>query len=125
MSSTPPGAPTTPPDDKVAKELAILRVQIGYLITKVEVSTAQAEAVNDRMELRIQAAERLNAGQRSISDTLFKTAMALSTARAIHLMAPKPAQVLALAVGACVGCYAATMTWLALHPATHVAALLP
>jgi hypothetical protein len=105
-------------------EMTMVHTRLGFLITKVEVIGAQAEFVGDRMEARMVAAENLHRAQRSISDTLFKAAVALSTARVVQLLAPSPAKLVSLAVGAAVGCFSANLVWMALHSVPHALAML-
>ena len=106
---------------EIKEQLAGVQLQLQHMATKVEVTGAQCEAVNDRMERRMFAAEQLVKRQQSVADKLFQGYMAMATAKAKALIAPTLMRLGALTGGALLGGFAATWLWWTLHTTARVA----
>lgn len=109
--------------DALRAELTALHSRVAYLTTKVEVTAAQSEAVNDRQEGRMRAAEALIKSQMGVSQKLFQAAVSLAVTRAWSALAPTPARIAAIVMGAGIGGYVATWMWMLSHPAVRMAML--
>jgi hypothetical protein len=92
-----------------------IHARIDHLSIKVQVTSDQAAAAEARQEARVRAVEGLERGLRATARTLSDAVARFAVVRAVAMLAPRPAQLVAMGAGAALGGFAATWAWLAVH----------